>query len=128
MFRLFEAINRELLGKYGRALLDFFLSNSYIICPIVVFYGFFLVMAQRNMEQIRKKVKTLENNAVSYEKNPDTALEEKKPEFWEELRKASRFPFISLPSSFALYPITQANLNKLLIKFESPKYNRPFGK
>ena len=117
MFGLINAMLREFLGKYGIKLLDVLLSNSLIVCTIVIFYGVLLVFAQGNMEKIGKKAKNLETGDILPGKDPASILAAKKPEFWEQLQEGIRFPFISLPSSFLLYRITQANMNKLLIRY-----------
>ena len=125
---MFDSISREFLGKYGRMLLDFVLSNGLVICSIVVIYGAFLIYAQRNMENIGKKAKTMEIDDVLCNSDPVAALAAKEHDFWEALRKASRFPFISLPTSFLLYPVNQTNINKLLIHMLSPKHKKLFSK
>ena len=117
MFGIFDSISRELLGKWGRNLLDFVLANSYIICPIVVFYGAILIFAQRNMEKIAKKAETLENGSNLYQNDPTSAFTAKESEYWEQLREVSGFPFISLPSSFRLYRSTPKNISSLIVPF-----------
>ena len=117
MFGIFDSISRELLGKWGRNLLDFVLANSYIICPIVVFYGAILIFAQRNMEKIAKKAETLENGSNLYQNDPTSAFTAKESEYWEQLREVSGFPFISLPSSFRLYRSTSKNISSLIVPF-----------
>jgi len=124
MFRLVDGITQDLLGIYGRILLDFLLSNSLIICSIVVIYGAVLIFAQRNFDRICQKAKGLDkDNALSGE-NPAIVLANKGCEFWEQLQKDSQFPFIALPSSFFLYRINQTTMTKLLVRYFSPQWNK----
>ena len=102
-------------------MLDVLLSNSFAVCTLVVIYGVILILAQRNLEKLAEKAKTLENGNILYSNDPAAALAEKGLPFWEELRKTSRFPFIALASSFLVYRVTQENMNKLLVRFISQK-------
>ena len=117
MFGLIDRLTKEFLGKYGRIALDFLLSNTFVICTIVIAYGTLLIFAQRNLEKLAEKTKKSENSNELFKKDPASALAEKDPEFWEQLREASKFPFISLPSSLLFYRLTQANMNKLLSRY-----------
>lgn len=117
MFGLIDAMIREFLGKYGKKVLDALLSNSFIVCSIVVLYGAILIFAQRNLEKIGKKAKTLVNDGAFSSGDPARVLEDTSPDFWEQLSKTSQFPLISAPSSFLLYRITQENMKNLLPKY-----------
>jgi len=129
MFGLINALIENFLGKYGRILLDILLSNSFIICIIVIVYGIVLHFAQKNMENIGKKAKMLKLNVIFSGKEPNALLSAKESELWEQLRKDIKFPFISLPSSLFLYRITEVNINKLLVRyFLSQKYQKKLQK
>ena len=117
MFGLIDGLLQGFLGKYGRVLLDILLSNSFVVCTIVVIYGAILIFAQKNLEKIGKKAKTLESGNDLFCKDPAVVLAEKENEFWEQLRGASQFPFIALSSSLFFYLVTRSTMNKLLIRY-----------
>jgi hypothetical protein len=114
MFRLVEGISRDFLGKYGRIALDFCLENSLIICGIVLVYGIILAAAQNNLERIAKKAKSLGEEDLFNTSKPEELLGAKGEEFWDELRHASNFPFISHSTKLLLYRINKQNIQKLL--------------
>jgi hypothetical protein len=116
MFRSIEAIIRDFLGKYGRIALDFCLENSLIICGIVIVYGMILAAAQNNLERIVKKAGDLEDGLFKTGK-PDELLNTKSEEFWDELRRASGFPFISHATKLLLYRVNKPNIQKMLSRF-----------
>jgi hypothetical protein len=130
VFGLINAIIRDFLGKYGGKLLDLVLSNSSIICLVVVLYGTVLIFARRNMEKIGKEAKSLEDGSIFSEREPFSALASRDAMFWDQLRKVSRFPFITLPSSLLLYRVTRTNTHILLAKYivyrqRQERINRP---
>jgi hypothetical protein len=117
MFQLIDSINREFLGKYGRIALDFCLENSLIICGIVIVYGMLLAAAHNNLERIAKKAKDLGKDELFNAGKPEEALTAKSEEFWNELRNASGFPFISHSTKLLLYRTNKKNMQMLLSRF-----------
>jgi hypothetical protein len=117
MFRLLEAISRDFLGKYGRIVLNFCLENSLIVCGIVIVYGIVLAAAQNNLERIAKKAKDLGKDELFKTGKPEELLGSKSEEFWDELRHASGFPFISHSTKLLLYRVNKQNIQKMLSRF-----------
>jgi hypothetical protein len=115
MFGFINSLLRDLLGKYGRMVLDFLLSNSFVLCAGIVLYGTVLIFARRNLEKMGKKAKAAEDGDALSHGDPAAVFAAKEAEYWEQLRQDSQFPFISLQSSLSLYRVTQENMNKLLV-------------
>ncbi|MDR1904400.1 MAG: hypothetical protein LBQ88_19215 [Treponema sp.] len=117
MFRLFEGILRDFLGKYGRLFLDFCLENSFVVGVIVVSYGMILIIAQGNLDKIAKKARELGPEELFESKNPALILEKRERAFWDELRAVSSFPFIAHSTGLFLHSLSVKNMQKLLGRF-----------
>lgn len=114
---MFSAISREMLGQYGRILLDFFLNNRLIISLIIILYGVILLVAHQNLKAMAQKALDLKGSSLFDHADPALVLAEEGDGFWEELKKAFTFPILSMPSSFLIYRTTRANQQKLLASY-----------
>ncbi|MDR2181866.1 MAG: hypothetical protein LBN92_04210 [Treponema sp.] len=117
MFGFFQALTRDLLGKYGRIALDFCLENSLVIGLIVIGYGYLLIRAQNNLEKLAGKLAESGGAALFTAKDPASLLAEKDDAFWDEIRTASRFPLIAHPTTLFPHRLTGGHLKKLLARY-----------
>jgi hypothetical protein len=116
------AFIRSSIGTVGRAILDFYASNSFIINGLILLYAFIVFIAQRNYYFALKRIfvelgliKEGEKNQLIRKINASDYKELN----WEKVRKSIWFPLISAPKKWTFrfctidYLISEFSLTKI---------------
>ena len=106
------AFIRSYIGGFGRALMDFYIANSFVINAIVLIYGLLVYLAHISyLKAYRYSLEKLGVNLTPLEKNKPakipTRLDFTKLE-WREIAKTYWFPLIAPPRSLLLSIKTQS--------------------
>lgn len=102
------AFIRSYIGGIGRAILDFYLANSFVINAVVLAYGLMVYLAHISYLSAYRSI--LEKLGINIDKVVKTRGEKKysgdKLDYrnisWDEVRKAYWFPFIAPPKNWAI--------------------------
>ncbi len=106
------AFIRSYIGGFGRALMDFYINNSFVINAIVLVYGLLVYLAHLSyLKAYRYTLETLGVDLQPLEKDKParipTRLDFKKLD-WKLIRKTYWFPLIAPPHSIWLSIKTEA--------------------
>lgn len=97
------AFIRGYIGGFGRALMDFYIANSFVINGLLLFYALLVFIAQRNYLFILKKIFLALGLIKEGEKNKlvrKVSAADYQRISWDELRKGVWFPFIAAPGKW----------------------------
>ena len=114
---MIDYIIRGVLGEYGRIILDFWLDNNLLVSSILLAYGIFIIISNKNLQKMAKKGYELLGKEDWSDNELTEILNEKDIDFWNTIQESSRFPFISLPLSVVSYRVTQTNLKTFLTRY-----------
>lgn len=116
------AFIRSSIGSFGRALMDFYIANSFIINGLILLYAFIVFSAQRNyffvLKSIFIELGLIKENEKNKLKRKINSADYKNLQ-WEKIRKAVWFPLISAPKKWTFqfctteFLMTEFSLEKI---------------
>jgi len=98
-------IIRSFIGSVGRAMMDFYIANSFIINGILLFYALVVYVSHRNYLNVLQKIFIELDLIKDGEKDKlirKLSNADYKKISWEELRKKIWFPLISPPGKMSI--------------------------
>jgi hypothetical protein len=102
------AFIRSSIGSIGRALMDFYIANSFVINGLILLYAFVVFVSQRIYLQILQRI-FISLNIIKSDEKAKVIRKVGAADFaaisWPEIRKGIWFPFISAPGkwTFSLF-------------------------
>jgi len=118
---MIDAFIRSLLGTWGNAVLDFYLSNNFWINAFVLFYALLIFLGRTSYHRTaRFLLDWLEKNYATDTRAKSRSglvrLIEKEEIPWGSARESFWFPLITPPSRFVLYVKSEQTLQKMFSK------------
>lgn len=113
---MIDAFIRSLIGSWGRAILDFYIANSFVINAIILFYGLLVYLAHIcYLSTYRFILKELGLNLEAISKGKK--ISKRKLDWdridWDEAYRAHWFPLITHPKRWLVLWKTKDVLRKL---------------
>ena len=121
------AFVRSLIGNFGRAFMDFYIENGFVINGIILIYALLIFITHRNyliaLEKIIIELRN-SNESLRNKQIKKINISQYNKIRWEVLRKSIWFPFISEPKKWVFSLCT---LNYLKNEFSLEKINNLLG-
>jgi len=110
---LIFAFVRSLIGSFGRAIMDFYISNSLLINSLVLLYGLLVFISRRNYYFIINAI-LVDIGLVDTDKRKLTKSKLTNAKFekinWDVVRKKVKFPFFTAPKKWTIHPGTKKKI------------------
>lgn len=116
---MIDAFIRSMIGSWGNAILDFYITNSLWINALLLFYALLVVLSRHNFDNSLQLLIILlqgkYGEQISKKSSSSLLKMLKKADIpWENSLSKSMLPFITPPGSLWLYPKNPKNFQKLV--------------